>query len=90
MDEKTHPGAHRAQVKELWQNVHKQKGKKQSYIRACKSNYHKWTSKDEVENHKEDIIVEIKDLIVKKEMENKKILREKNMTKSVNSMNMNN
>ena len=42
---------------------------------ACKSTCHEWTSKDEVENYKEDIVVEKEELIMKKEMENKEILR---------------
>ena len=36
-----------------------------------------WTSKDEVENYKEDIVVEKEELIMKMDMENKKIMREK-------------
>ena len=44
---------------------------------ACKSTCHEWTSKDEVENYKEDIVVEKEELIMKKEMENKEILRKK-------------
>ena len=35
----------------------------------------KWTSKDEVENLKEDIVVEKEESIMKKVMENKKIMR---------------
>ena len=34
---------------------------------ACKSTCHEWTSKDEVQNHKEDIAVEKDKLIMKKD-----------------------
>ena len=44
---------------------------------GCKSTCHEWTSKDELKNYKEDIVVEKEELIMKKEMENKEILREK-------------
>ena len=42
---------------------------------ACKSTCHEWTSKDEVGNDKDDIVVEKEELIMTKEMETKKILR---------------
>ena len=42
---------------------------------AFKSTCHDSTSKDEVENYKYDINVEKEALIMKKEMENKEILR---------------
>ena len=48
---------------------------------ACKSTCHELTSKDEVEKYKEDIVVEKEELIIKKEMENKEILREKHENK---------
>ena len=41
---------------------------------ACKSTWHEWTSKYEVESYKEYVVVE---LLMKKEIENKEILREK-------------
>ena len=43
---------------------------------ACRLTCHEWTSKDKVENYKEDIIVEVEELIMKKEMKNKKILQQ--------------
>ena len=42
---------------------------------VCESTCHKWSSKNEVENDKEDIVVEEEELIMKKEMENREILR---------------
>ena len=37
---------------------------------------YEWTSKDKVENYKEDIVVEKEELVMKKKMENNEILRE--------------
>ena len=42
-----------------------------------KSTCQEWTSKDDVENDKEDIFVEKKEIFMKKQMENKEILRKK-------------
>ena len=38
---------------------------------ACKLTCYEWTSKDKVENYKEDIDVEKEELIMKKEMKDK-------------------
>ena len=43
---------------------------------ACKSTCHELTSKGEVEHYKECIVVEKEELIIKKDMENKEIIRE--------------
>ena len=43
---------------------------------ACKSTCHEWSSKDEVE--KKHMVVEKEEFIMKKEVENKDILRKKN------------
>ena len=48
---------------------------------ACKSSCHEWTSKDEVENNKEDIVVEKKGKILKRKIENKEILKERKKMK---------
>ena len=53
---------------------------------ACKYTCHKITSKDEVENDKEDIVVEKILLIMKKEMKNMKIYREKTKQKNNNTI----
>ena len=42
---------------------------------ACKSTCHKWTSQDEVEKYKEDIVVEKEELFLKKKMGKKEMLR---------------
>ena len=42
---------------------------------ACTSIFHEWTSKVEGKNVKEDIDVEKKQLFMKKEMQNKEIMR---------------
>ena len=52
---------------------------------ACKLTCHEWTSKDKVEHYKEDIVVEKEELIMKKEMENKEILREEKKHKNKQS-----
>ena len=44
---------------------------------ACESTCHKCSAKDKVEHYKEDSFVEDADLFMKKDMENKKIIREK-------------
>ena len=41
----------------------------------CKLSCHKGTSKDEVTNYKEDIVVEKEEIIIKKEIENNKRVR---------------
>ena len=48
-------------------------------LQACELNCLECTSKGEVENYKEDIVVEKEELIIKKDIKNKEILREKNM-----------
>ena len=53
--------------------------------KACESTCHECTSKDEVENYKNYIVVEKKELIMKKDMDNKEIIR-KNMTIPVHSL----
>ena len=52
---------------------------------ACKSTCHECTSIDKVENHKEDIVVEKEEFIIKKDKENKEILR-KIMTKNLSTV----
>ena len=44
---------------------------------ACESTCHECSAKDEVENGKEDSFVQKADLIMKKDMGNKEIMREK-------------
>ena len=46
---------------------------------ACESTCHECTSKDEVENDKEDIELKMDELITKKDFGNKEIMREKKM-----------
>ena len=43
----------------------------------CESICHECSARDEVENYKEDSVVEKADLIIKKDMEHKEITREK-------------
>ena len=43
-------------------------------FQACESTCHECTSKD-VENYKEDIVVEKEELFMKKDMKNKEIMR---------------
>ena len=46
-----------------------------------------WTSKDEVENYREDIVVEKEEIIMKKKMDNKKISKDRRKRKkAVHSM----
>ena len=45
---------------------------------ACGSTCHECTSKDQVENDKEDIVVENEELVIKKDVENRETIR-KNM-----------
>ena len=45
---------------------------------ACETTCHECTSKDKAENYKEDIVVEMEEIFIKKDMENKEIMR-KNM-----------
>ena len=47
-------------------------------LKACESTCHECTLEDEVWNYKEDFVVEKEELIKKKDMENKEIMR-KNM-----------
>ena len=42
---------------------------------ACRSTCHEMTSKDEVENYKKYIVVEKEEIVIKKVMENKEIMR---------------
>ena len=44
---------------------------------VCESNCYECSTKDEVENNKEQSIVEKADLIIQKDMEHKEIMREK-------------
>ena len=44
---------------------------------VCESTWYEGSTKDEVENDKEDSVVEKADLIIKKDMEHKEITREK-------------
>ena len=46
-------------------------------LEACESTCHIYTLKDEVENGKEDIVVENEEFIMKQDMKNKEIIREK-------------
>ena len=58
---------------------------------ACELTCNECTSKAEVEKYKEDIVVEKEEFIVKKDIENKEIMREKkNMKKTVYNMKVNN
>ena len=43
---------------------------------ACESTCQEFTSKDEVESYREDIVVEKEELIEQKDMENKDIMRQ--------------
>ena len=49
--------------------------------KACKSTCNEWTPKDEGENYKENIVVEKEELFMKKDMENKEILRKNTQNK---------
>ena len=40
---------------------------------ACQSPCHECTSRDEVENYKEDIVVEKEELIIKKDLKKRKL-----------------
>ena len=42
---------------------------------AFESTCHEYTSKDEVGNYKEDIVVEKEEMIIKKDIENEEIMR---------------
>ena len=44
---------------------------------ACESTCHECSAKNKVESDKEDNVVEDADLFMKKDMENKKIMRER-------------
>ena len=55
-------------------------------LQACESTCHECTSKYEVENFKEDIVVEKGEFIMKKDMKNKKIPREKKNMKINNKV----
>ena len=46
-------------------------------LQACESTCHECTSKDEVGNYKKYIVFEKEELILKKDMKNKEIMREK-------------
>ena len=54
-----------------------------------KSTCQEWTSKDDFENDKEDILVEKKEIFMKKQMENKEILRKKHKKQEVQTMKLN-
>ena len=56
---------------------------------AYKSTCHEWTSKGEVKNYTEDIVVEKEELIMKKEMGNQELLKKKIRKKAVHSMKVN-
>ena len=45
-------------------------------LEACESTWHECTLKDEVEHCKEDNVVEKEELIMKRDMENKEIMRD--------------
>ena len=47
---------------------------------ACKSTCHECSAKDEVENYKEESVVEKAHLIIKKDIEHREITREKKNT----------
>ena len=63
----------------LRQNVWKYKKIDSHIYEACESTCHECSAKDKVENDIEDSVVEDADLFKEKDMENKKIMREKNM-----------
>ena len=50
-------------------------------LQACQSTCHEYTPTDEVESYKEDIVVEKEELIMKKDMKNKEIIRKKHENK---------
>ena len=50
---------------------------------ACESTCHECTSKEEVENDKEDIVIEKEELIKKKDMENKELMKKQDDKKTV-------
>ena len=64
-------------MKLLWQNVKKCKKIDNGIYEACESTCHECSAKDKLENDIEDSVVEDADLFKKKDMENKKIMREK-------------
>ena len=53
---------------------------------VCESTCHECSTKDEVKNDKKKSIVEKADLILKKDMEHKKITRKRNLKLVVHSM----
>ena len=65
----------------LWQNVQKYKKIYHHIYEACESTCHECSAKDKVENDIEDIVVEDADLFKKKDMENKKRIRGKEIMK---------
>ena len=46
-------------------------------LQACESTCHEYTWTDEVEHYRKDIVVEKEELIIKKDMKNKEIMRER-------------
>ena len=65
---------------ELWRNycgkIFRNRNEVSNHMyEAWKSTCHEWISKDEVENYKEDIVVEKEELIMNKKVESKEILR---------------
>ena len=52
---------------------------------ACESTCHECSAKDEVENGKEDSVVQKADQIMKKDMGNQKIMREKKKNMKIGS-----
>ena len=53
---------------------------------ACESTWHESSAKDKVENDIEDSVVENADLFKEKDMENKKIMREKKQENRVSTV----
>ena len=63
-------------------NVQKQNEVYNQMYEACESICNECTSKDKFETYKEGIVVEMKEMLIKKDMENKEITREKKHEKS--------
>ena len=64
-------------MKLSWRNVQKYKKVDNHIYEASESTCHECSAKYEVENGKEDSVVQKADLIIKKYMGNKEIMREK-------------
>ena len=61
----------------MWQNIQIRNEVHNHIYEVCESTCHECCAKDEVENYKEDSVVEKADLTIKKDSEHKKITRQK-------------